>query len=334
MNKNLYRIVFNTARGMLMVVPDIAGAGRAGAASSPSGSGHTLSQVIGKVHGVCFALLLALGAIQSVQAGIVADGSAPGNQQPTIISSANGTPQVNIQTPSAEGVSRNVYSQFDVEAKGVVLNNSALNSQTQIAGMITANPWLAKGEAKVILNEVNARDPSQLNGFIEVAGQKAQVVIANPAGITCSGCGFINANRATLTTGQAQMLNGQLTGYNVERGEIVVQGNGLDSSLQDHTDLIARSVRINAGVWANDLAVTTGRNSVDAAHQSVSAKTTDGSPARMSLWMCPNWAECMPIKSCCAAPRLGWACTTLGCSMPSPVMWWSTLTVPSPTAER
>ncbi|MBF1995118.1 hemagglutinin repeat-containing protein [Serratia symbiotica] len=278
MNKNLYRIVFNTARGMLMVVPDIAGAGRAGAASSPSGSGHTLSQVIGKVHGVCFALLLALGAIQSVQAGIVADGSAPGNQQPTIISSANGTPQVNIQTPSAEGVSRNVYSQFDVEAKGVVLNNSALNSQTQIAGMITANPWLAKGEAKVILNEVNARDPSQLNGFIEVAGQKAQVVIANPAGITCSGCGFINANRATLTTGQAQMLNGQLTGYNVERGEIVVQGNGLDSSLQDHTDLIARSVRINAGVWANDLAVTTGRNSVDAAHQSVSAKTTDGSP--------------------------------------------------------
>ncbi|USS95143.1 filamentous hemagglutinin N-terminal domain-containing protein [Serratia symbiotica] len=278
MNKNLYCIVFNTARGMLMVVPDIAWAGRAGAASSPSGTGHTLSQVIGKVHGVCFALLLALGAIQSVQAGIVADGSAPGNQQPTIISSANGTPQVNIKTPSAGGVSRNVYSQFDVEAKGVVLNNSALNSQTQIAGMITANPWLVKGEAKVILNEVNARDPSQLNGFIEVAGQKAQVVIANPAGITCSGCGFINANRVTLTTGQAQILNGQLTGYNVERGEIVVQGNGLDSSLQDHTDLIARSVRINAGVWANDLPVTTGRNSVDAAHQSVSAKTTNGSP--------------------------------------------------------
>ena len=278
MNKNLYRIVFNTARGMLMVVPDIAGAGRAAASSPSSGTGHTLSQIIGSVKGVCFALLLALGAIQPVQANIVADGSAPGNQQPTIISSANGTPQVNIQTPSAEGVSRNVYSQFDVDNKGVVLNNSHLNTQTQIAGMVTANPWLAKGEAKVILNEVNARDPSQLNGFIEVAGQKAQVVIANPAGITCSGCGFINANRATLTTGQAQMTNGQLTGYNVERGEIVIQGKGLDSSLQDHTDLIARSIKINAGVWANDLNVTTGRNQVDAAHQSVSAKTADGSP--------------------------------------------------------
>jgi filamentous hemagglutinin len=277
MNKNLYRLIFNQARGMMMVVPDIAGAGHAGAASSSS-TGHTLSQLIGKVHGVCFALLLALGAIQPVQANIVADGSAPGNQQPTIIGSANGTPQVNIQTPSAAGVSRNVYSQFDVDNKGVVLNNSHVNTQTQIAGMVTANPWLAKGEAKVILNEVNARDPSQLNGFIEVAGQKAQVVIANPAGITCSGCGFINANRATLTTGQVQMNNGQLTGYDVERGEIVIQGGGLDSSLQDHTDLIARSVKINAGLWANDLAVTTGRNSVDAAHQSVAVKTADGSP--------------------------------------------------------
>lgn len=277
MNKNLYRIVFNKARGLLMVVPEIAGSGRAGASPSSSGTGHTLSQLVGKIHGVCFALLLALGAIQPVQAGIIADGSAPGNQQATIINSANGTVQVNIQTPGAAGVSRNVYSQFDVDAKGVVLNNSHANVQTQLAGMVTANPWLAKGEAKVILNEVNARDPSQLNGFIEVAGQRAQVVIANPSGITCNGCGFINANRATLTTGQARMNNGQLTGYDVGRGEIVIQGNGLDSSQQDSTDLISRSVKVNAGIWANELTVTTGRNQVDAAHQRIDKKAGDGS---------------------------------------------------------
>jgi len=276
MNKNLYRLIFNKARGMLMAVPEIARSGRAGSSPS-SGTGHTLSQLIGKVKGLSFALLLALGAVQPVQAAIVADGRAPGNQQPTIVGSANGTPQVNIQTPSAGGVSRNVYSQFDVSNKGVVLNNSHASTQTQLAGMVNGNPWLAKGEAKIILNEVNSRNPSQLNGFIEVAGQKAQVVIANPAGITCSGCGFINANRATLTTGQAKLNNGQLTGYEVDRGEIIIQGNGMDSSLQDHTDLIARSVKINAGLWANDLAVTSGRNSVDAAHQNVTRKAADGS---------------------------------------------------------
>ena len=94
---------------------------------------------------------------------------------------------------------------------------------------------------------MNSRDPSQLNGYIEVAGQRAQVVIANPSGITCDGCGFINANRATLTTGQAQMNNGNLTGYNVERGEVVVKGKGMDSSRQDYTEIIARPMKVNAG---------------------------------------------------------------------------------------
>lgn len=101
MNKNLYRIVFNQARGMLMVVADIAASGRA--ASSPSsGVGHTQRRRVSALSPLSFRLLIALGCISlSAQAAIVADGSAPGNQQPTIISSANGTPQVNIQTPVA-----------------------------------------------------------------------------------------------------------------------------------------------------------------------------------------------------------------------------------------
>ncbi|OMK93205.1 adhesin [Yersinia pestis subsp. microtus bv. Caucasica] len=276
MDKNLYRIVFNQARGMLMVVADIAASGRA--ASSPSsGVGHTQRRRVSALSPLSFRLLIALGCISlSAQAAIVADGSAPGNQQPTIISSANGTPQVNIQTPSSGGVSRNAYRQFDVDNRGVILNNGRGVNQTQIAGLVDGNPWLARGEASVILNEVNSRDPSQLNGYIEVAGRKAQVVIANPAGITCEGCGFINANRATLTTGQAQLNNGQLTGYDVERGEIVIQGKGLDSRGQDHTDLIARSVKVNAGIWANELNITTGRNQVDAAHQNINTNAADG----------------------------------------------------------
>jgi len=274
MNKNLYRIVFNKARGMLMVVADIARSGRAGSSRS-SGIGHTHSQLIGKVSAISFSLWLAMGAVQTAQAAIVADAGAPKNQQPTVINSANGTPQVNIQTPSAAGVSRNNYTQFDVESKGAILNNSHKNVQTNIGGMVAGNPWLAKGEAKVILNEVSSRDPSKLNGMIEVAGKKAQVVIANPSGITCSGCGFINANRATLTTGQPQMKDGALTGFNVERGEVVVEGAGMDTSGADYTDIIARSVKVNAGLWANDLKVTTGRNKVDAAHETIEKGSDD-----------------------------------------------------------
>ncbi|MCT4716623.1 hemagglutinin repeat-containing protein [Enterobacteriaceae bacterium H18W14] len=274
MNRLLYRIIFNKARGMLMVVAEIA---RSCSAHSPvSGIGHTRSRLVGKVSAVSLSLWLAIGAIQTVQAAIVADKSAPGNQQPTIIGTANGTPQVNIQTPSAGGVSRNTFSQFDVDRKGAILNNSRKNTATQLGGMVTGNPWLAKGEAKIVLNEVNARDPSKLNGYIEVAGQKAQVVIASPSGITCNGCGFINAGRATLTTGSAQLQNGNITGYLVDRGDIVVDGKGLDSTRQDHTDIIARAVKVNAAIHANDLQVTTGRNKVDAAHEQTAILADNG----------------------------------------------------------
>ncbi|EBP0013509.1 filamentous hemagglutinin N-terminal domain-containing protein, partial [Salmonella enterica] len=277
MNKNCYRIIFNKARGMLMVVADIARSGRTGASPS-SRTGYPRRQRICRVTPLTFSLWLATGAVHSVHAAdIVADHGAPGHQQPTITQTASGIPQVNIQTPSAGGVSHNAYSQFDVSNQGVILNNSHNNVQTQVGGMVAGNPWLATGEARIILNEVNSRNPSQLNGFIEVAGKKAQVVIANPAGISCDGCGFINANRATLTTGQPQMKNGSLTGFSVERGEIQVTGKGMDASRTDYTDIIARSVKINAGIWAQDLKVTTGRNNVDIAHGQIEKKAADTS---------------------------------------------------------
>lgn len=258
-----------------MVVADIARSGRAG--SSPSSrTGYPRRQRICRVTPLTFSLWLASGIVHSVSAaGIVADHNAPGHQQPTIMQTANGIPQINIQTPSAGGVSHNTYSQFDVSNHGVILNNSHKNVQTQLGGMVAGNPWLAKGEARIILNEVNSRNPSQLNGFVEVAGKKAQVVIANPAGISCDGCDFINANRATLTTGQPQMKNGSLTGFNVEHGEIRVAGKGMDASRTDYTDIIARSVKINAGIWAQDLKVTTGRNNVDIAHGQIEKKAAD-----------------------------------------------------------
>lgn len=199
----------------------------------------------------------------AAQADIMADPRAPANQRPVILETANGLPLVNIQTPSAAGVSRNTYHQFDVKSEGAILNNSNANVQTKLGGWVQGNPNLAGGTARVILNEVNSHNPSLLNGYIEVAGRRAQVVIANPAGISCSSCGFINANRATLTTGTPMMSGGNLLGYRVSTGSIQFNGDGLDSTQSSFTDVIARAVNINAGIWANHLSVTTGANQVN-----------------------------------------------------------------------
>src|SRR5450830_1696562 len=218
-----------------------------------------------------------------VQAQIIADPSAPKSQQAVILPTANGLPQVNIQTPSAAGVSRNTYSQFDVQKSGAILNNSRTNVQTQLGGWIQANPYLATGSARVILNEVNSSNPSQLKGYVEVAGDRAQVVIANPSGVSCDGCGFINANRVTLTTGTAIINGGSLDGYLVRGGTVTVQGAGMDASQADYTDIIARAVQVNAGIWAKELHVTTGANQVSADNSQITPTSGTGSAPSFSI---------------------------------------------------
>ena len=212
-------------------------------------------------------------------AQIIADPAAPGNQRPHILETPNGAPLVNIQTPSAAGVSRNTYTQFDVNAEGVVLNNSRTPVQTQLGGWVQGNPWLATGEARVILNEVNSSNPSQLKGFIEVGGRRAEIIIANPAGIQVDGAGFINAERATLTTGTAIMNGGSLEGFRVQRGTVRIDGAGLNATLTDYTGILARAIEVNASIHAQQLELVAGDNTVNrrAGNTRVEASDTQNS---------------------------------------------------------
>lgn len=266
MNKQRYRIIFNQARGLLMAVAEYV------SSKNKSVSAASFESVflpfMANLSKLRFSVLLAIGSAAifplPLQAGgIVADPTAPTNQQPHVSQTASGLPLVNIQTPSAAGVSRNTYQQFDIRQQGAILNNSRTNVQTQLGGWVQGNPLLANGTARVILNEVNSSNPSILNGFIEIAGSKAQLVIANPAGISCDGCGFINANRATLTTGTPIVNSGNLLGYRVGGGTISFLGRGMDASQTNYVDVIARAVEVNAGIWASQLNLVAGANQVN-----------------------------------------------------------------------
>ena len=280
MNKNRYRIIFSHARGMFIAVAEIVKSKtkQAGQSQGQVGTESTIDSVLPihykKLNPLNFAVIGCLGALvislpmsSVAETQIIADKGAPTSQQPTILNSANGTTQVNIQTPSAGGVSRNTYTQFDVGQEGAILNNSRNNTQTQLGGWVQGNPWLAKGEAKVILNEVNSNNPSQLKGYIEVAGKQAQVVIANPSGLICDGCGVINAARFTLTTGQAVMNQGYLESFRVREGQVTIEGKGLNGSLTPYTDIYARALKVNAGLYANELNTVLGQNDIQVKDQ-------------------------------------------------------------------
>lgn len=225
----------------------------------------------------------------SIADGVVVAPNVPNNQKPQINQAGNGVPIVNIQTPSKGGVSHNKYDQFNVNQQGLIFNNSHQNSKTQLGGYINGNPNLIGGHAKIILNEVVGNNRSQLNGAMEIAGSRAQLVIANPAGISCAGCGFINAGRVTLTTGVPQMNNGNLTGFTVNQGNILIDGLGMNAAGADYTDLIARSVVLNAQLWASDKAnpngqlnIVTGRNQVSLDTQTINklVEQTNALPAQ------------------------------------------------------
>ncbi|MFV7500380.1 DUF637 domain-containing protein [Acinetobacter pittii] len=301
MNKNSYRIIYSKARQMFVAVAENVRsqtkASGQSEASTQSNTDNTESQVFHQLWQVK-ALVASISLwmpLAPVYAGIVADSAANAANRAVIGAGKNsaGTvvPVVNIQTPK-NGISHNIYKQFDVLAEGAVLNNSRQGATTKTVGNVAANPFLGTGEARVILNEVNSSAASRFEGNLEVAGQMADVIIANPSGINIKGGGFINANKAIFTTGKPQLnADGSIKQFTVDQGKITVSANpnskfGLGGNNNDanYVDLYARALELSAELRAkNDIQVIAGANNVSADLQDVTAKTGTGTAPTLAV---------------------------------------------------
>lgn len=246
------------------------------AGSSVSVSLKTSGDLCGKLKTTLKTLvcsLVSLSMVLPAHAQITTDKSAPKNQQVVILKTNTGAPLVNIQTPNGRGLSHNRYTQFDVDNKGAVLNNDRNN-----------NPFLVKGSAQLILNEVRGT-ASKLNGIVTVGGQKADVIIANPNGITVNGGGFKNVGRGILTTGAPQIgKDGALTGFDVRQGTLTVGAAGWnDKGGADYTEVLARAVALQGKLQGKNLAVSIGPQKVDYASGEISAGTAAGTKPTIAL---------------------------------------------------
>ena len=214
-------------------------------------------------------------------ADIVADASAPEAQRPYVTETANGIPLVQIARPDGNDVSVNHYEAFSVPERGAILNNAFLFSNTQLAGYIEGNPNLSGGPARIIVNEVMSDRPSELRGFLEVAGTKADVIIANPNGIYADGAGFLNTSRAILAAGRTERdAAGGYAGLRIEDGRAYITGKGLDARGADSAEIYARAVEVNAGLWANHAKIVAGQNSIakDGSISPITSETTFTAP--------------------------------------------------------
>ncbi len=213
-------------------------------------------------------------------AGIVAGGDAA--KQAQISTANNGAAVVNIVAPSAAGLSHNQFKDFNVGTAGAVLNNSTIAGQSQLAGQLNANSQLGNQAAKVILNEVVSRNPSLLLGKQEIFGMAADYVLANPNGITCNGCGFINTPRASLLVGNANVQDGQIQSLEAAKNNNLLQVQTGGARGEKVLDLIAPRIDVRGNMQAEKaINAVAGFNSVvfDHSVDSISGKMLSTSTA-------------------------------------------------------
>ncbi len=184
--------------------------------------------------------------------------STGGSDNPHVpgISFKNKSIIVEIVKPNEAGVSHNQFINYNVGSNGLILNNGSTASDTQLAGRIDGNARLGGQSAKVILNEVIGGERTKLLGPTEIAGQSAQLIVANPNGITADGASFINASQVKLVAGTPVFdANGNAGAFDT-KGGIEIEGSGLDARGAARTDLIARTLRVNAALQAQQLVAT------------------------------------------------------------------------------
>lgn len=180
---------------------------------------------------------LALSALFSfspayVSAQVTIDGSTATN----VVVNANGSVTVGIAPTTSNGVSINRYNEFNVPKPGLQLDN-----RTEAA--------------RTIVNEVTGTSRTDIEGPVEVLGQRAHVIVANPNGIVIDGGRFVNTGRVALTTGQISMNSYQIAPgifqenviSSVNGGMITVKGGGLSGQM-DAIDLIAHAIRVDGPI--------------------------------------------------------------------------------------
>lgn len=228
-------------------------------------------------------LLIYLTAVQPMHPAIAA-GITAANGNSKVVMKPGNVPVVNIATPNSAGISHNRYTDFSINAPGAVLNNATAAAKSQLTGQLGANPNLKGKAAELIINEVTSGTRSALNGKLEVAGKKANVMIANPNGITCDGCSFINTPGVTLTTGKPQLdKQGALSALEVKKGSVIIGSKGLDGGSAEYVDVISRATELNGKIRGRTVSLTQGANKVNFQDGSIKPIAGEGTPPLLAV---------------------------------------------------
>ncbi|MGM7745211.1 two-partner secretion domain-containing protein [Yersinia enterocolitica] len=205
---------------------------------------------------------------------------------------------INIQSPDKNGLSHNKYTKFDVpHHKDVVILNNELSKRRN------GNPNLVTSSATIILNEVRSSQASRLAGKVQLFGQDAHVIIANPSGIDCHGCSFTDMSHLTLTTGMPYFnRHNKLQGFKILDGDININnGIAYQSGLNHlgrgeksaYLDLFSNTLNVDGNVTADDVFIIAGKNKIKLA----SAGNKMGITSLISYLSSPDYFKSVDVSN-------------------------------------
>ena len=195
--------------------------------------------------------------------------------------SSNNIPVLNITKPTTSGVSVNKFNDFNVGKEGLIVNNLNLQDynityKSSLSNQhVEFNPNFRDGDsAKIILNEVVSNAKTLMNGYTEIYGRKADYIVANPNGITCNGCGFINTSRLSLITGNSNIVNGDIESFKISpTAQLRINGVGVENFgfySSSPADLVSNAIKISGEVLSNnDLRILSGNDKYDWQNQTI-----------------------------------------------------------------
>lgn len=135
---------------------------------------------------------------------------------------------ININPADKGGLSHNYYIKFNIDEKGLILNNK---KQDNIPA------------AKMIISEVTSKYPSYINGIIEIAGENAHHLIVNPNGINCNGCGF--TNETTLVTGKLIKINQEDTKVVSYNRKAIIINNLRNERAKGNLNIVSNNIKFS-----------------------------------------------------------------------------------------
>ena len=166
---------------------------------------------------------------------------------------ASGIDQLDIAAPNKNGTSYNSLKELQVSEQGLILNNNKdIVANTKIAGYVARNRNLDDSiAANLIITEVTGKNRTNINGTVEVAGKRADLVMANRNGVYVNGGNFLNTDRVTLTTGSLEMKNGDLVAINVSQGQIGIGEKGLNALNLTELELLGKTIDVSGVIKAS-----------------------------------------------------------------------------------